>query len=175
MIVVDEKSIMSMSASYGLTGGLLYNLQSELRLCGAPVDTLRLQDLYETDLSQCKMIVFANTFRIDEKMRKILKESAKDKTYVWNYATGILNLEFSKEYVKELTGFEIREFEHDYQTEELGYKIKQYKFGSIPELILDFPLIEILSGTENSEILKTYPNGKTLCAKVKKDGGIFCL
>lgn len=174
LIVVDEKSIMSMSASYGLTGGLLYNLQSELRLCGAPIDTLRLQDLYTMDISQYKLIVFANAFRIDRQLREILEKNAEGKTYLWNYSAGILDPKFSMENVKELTGFELREFEHSYKTEEIGYQLKQYHFGPIPELILDFPLLEILP--ENAmEILKNYPNGKNLCAKTRKHGGVSIL
>lgn len=174
LIVVDEISIKSMSASYGLTGGLLYNLQSELRLIGAPVDTLRLADLYEADLSQYKMIVFANTFKIDNTMREILKENAKGKTYIWNYAAGIINSEFSLENVKELTGFDIREFAHNYITEEVGYKIKQYNYGSVREIEIDFPFIEILP-SDNSEIISRYPNQKVLCAKMKKDEGTSIL
>ena len=174
LIVVDENALKSMSVSYGLTGGLLYNLQSELRLIGAPVDTLKLTDLYETDLSQYKMIVFANTFKIDSKMRQILKENAKGKTYVWNYTAGILNPNFSFENTKELTGFDITEFDHSYESEEIGYKIKEYKFGPIKEIEFDFPLIEILP-EKDIEVLSQYPDGKILCAKTKKDGGTSVL
>lgn len=174
LIVVDENAIKSMSVSYGLTGGLLYNLQSELRLIGAPVDTLRLTDLYDTDLSQYKMIVFANAFKIDRTLRQILEEYAKDKTYVWNYAAGILDPDFSLENTKDLTGFEIAEFEHSYAAEQIGYKIKGYNFGPIHEIELDFPLIEILPDTA-VEVLSEYPDGKILCAKTEKNGGISIL
>lgn len=175
LIVVDENSIKSMSASYGLTGGLLYNLQTELKLVGAPVDTLRLTDLYETNLSQYKLIVFLNAFKVDDKLRKILKENAKGKTYLWNYAAGILNPDFSMENIKNLTGFNIKEFNHNYQTEEIGYKIKQLKFGPVKEIELDFPLIEILPD-KDIEVISKYPNEKILSAKTNKDGGksILC-
>ena len=173
--MVDEGSIKSMSVSYGLTGGLLYNLQSELRLIGAPVDTLRLSDLYNADLSQYKMIVFANTFKIDGKLRSVLRENAKGKTYIWNYAAGILNPDFSIDNIKELTGFDIKEFEHCYKTEEIGYNLSQYNYKTVKEFELDFPLIEILV-QDNVEILSKYPDGKILCAQTVKYGGksILC-
>lgn len=169
LLVVDENSVKSMSASYGITGGLMYNLQSELKLAGAPVDTLRLCDLYSCDLSQYKMIVFANAFCVDEKLREILQSNAHGKTYVWNYTAGILNPGFSLDNVKNLTGFSVREFKHAFKNEEFGYKIKQYNFFPVPELELDFPLIEIADDTE-SDILSHYPDGKILCAQKEKDG-----
>ncbi|MEE1223742.1 MAG: hypothetical protein UH081_00615 [Clostridia bacterium] len=175
LLVVDESSLKAMSASYGLTGGLMYNLQSELKLCGAPVDTLRMCDLYDCDLSQYKMIVFANAFNVDEKLRELLKNNAHGKTYVWHYAAGILNPEFSYDNVKEITGFSVKEFEHTFKNEEFGYKIKQYNFFPVPELELDFPLIEITDCSED-DIVSRYPNGKILCAQMKKDNGksILC-
>jgi len=175
LLVVDENSIKSMSASYGLTGGLLYNLQSELKLCGAPIDTLRLSDLYHSDISQYKMIVFANTFKIDDRMREILKNNAKNKTYVWNYAAGILSPDYSRDNVKDITGFEIQEFGHNYQNEQFGYRIKQYKFGPTEELELDFPLIEILPDSD-LKVLSNYPEGKIMSAQKSYNGGtsVFC-
>lgn len=175
LIVVDEKSIMSMSASYGLTGGLLYNLQSELRLCGAPVDTLRLADLYEIDLSQYKMIVFANAFKVDNRLREILKANAENTTYIWNYASGVLNPDFDMENIYDLTGFHVKEFAHNYGTEEIGYRMKPYHFGPVPELILDFPLVEILSEAEQ-KVISRYPDGRIMCAEAEKNGGtsVFC-
>lgn len=170
LIVVDENSIKSMSVSYGLTGGFLYNLQSEARLCGAPADTLRLKDLYTADISQYKFVIFANAFSVDEKLREILKANAKGKTYVWSYAAGILNPEFSPENTKNLTGFEIGEFGMDYEPEEFGYSIAKYNFGPIGKIEKDFPLIEILT-EEKDGILSRYPNGKVMCAEKEKDGG----
>lgn len=174
LIVVDENSIKSMSASYGLTGGLLYNLQSEVRLCGAPADTLRLSDLYTADISGYKMIVFANAFCIDAKLRKILADNAEGKTYIWNYAAGILSPDFSLENTRDITGFSIKEFEYDYKPEEFGYKIAQYKFGPVQKLEKDFPLIEI-ADDGNSEIISRYPNGKIMCAKMQHNGGTSVL
>lgn len=174
LIVVDEKALMSMSTSFGLVGGLHYNLHSELKLCGAPVDTLRLQDLYDTDLSQYKMIVFANTFLIDDKMRKILKDNAKGKTYVWNYASGILSPDFSLDNVKDLTGFGIKEFDHNFEDESFGYSITEYNLGACPKLLLDFPLIEV-EAKDGDEIMSHYPNGRVMCAKTEKDGGVSVL
>ena len=170
LIVVDENSIKSMSASYGLTGGLMYNLQSEVKLCGAPVDTLRLSDLYSADLSRYKMIVFANAFSVDGKLRKILKDNAPGKTYVWNYAAGILNPHFGTDGTKELTGFEIREFEMDYEAEQFGYSIANQNFGPVHKIEKDFPLFEILTD-EKDCILSRYPNGYTMCAEKEHNGG----
>lgn len=40
LLVVDDGSLAATSVSYGLNFGLMYQLHSELKLCGAPVDTL---------------------------------------------------------------------------------------------------------------------------------------
>ncbi|MBE7038026.1 MAG: hypothetical protein E7404_03890 [Ruminococcaceae bacterium] len=174
LIVVDEKSLKSMSVSYGLCGGLLYNLQSEIKLCGAPVDTLRLSDLYNTDISQYKLIVFANAFSIDEKLREILKKNAKGKTYIWNYAAGVLSPEFSYDNVFDVTGFNINEFKHLFVGEEFGYKIEKYNFGPVKRIDIDFPLFEILP-KENITPVSYYPDKKIMCAMTKKDGGVSYL
>ena len=175
LLVVDEGSIKSMSASLGLSGGFMYNMQSELKLCGAPVDTLRMSDLYNTDLSQYKMIVFANTFAIDEKMYELLKRNATGKTYVWNYAAGILNSGFNIENVTKLTGFKIKEFENEYQNEEFGYKLTPYKFREVPELYIDFPLVEIQED-DSVNVIDRYPNKKVMNAEIDYFGGksIMC-
>lgn len=175
LLVVDEASVRNMAPSYGLAGGLLYNLQSELHLVGAPVDTLRMSDLPEIDLSRYKLIVFANAFFVDAKTRRLLRENARGKTYLWHYTPGILSPEFSVEGTRALTGFDIAEFEHSYQNEEVGYRMSQYGYPMFVPLELDFPLVEVLP-SEEMRVRGRYPDGRVLCAETEKDGGrsILC-
>ena len=120
------------------------------------------------------MVVFANVFKVEKELQEILRKNAKGKIYLWNYAAGILNPEFSFENVRALTGFAVKEFAHDFKNEQFGYKIKQFEFGPVSQMELDFPLIEILS-EETVQTISAYPNDKIMCARTQKDGGISVL
>lgn len=112
LFITDEKALAYQTADEYFTGcrtvGILNEMGAELKLCGAPVDEYRLHDLYDLDLSQYKMIVFSNAFKIDEYLREIIRNIPKTTLCVWNYAAGIRNGEqFDFSNVKSLTGMEI--------------------------------------------------------------------
>ncbi len=162
LIVVDERSMLNMTISSGLSIGLLYQLHSEIKLVGAPVDTLRMTDLYEVDLSQYKMIVFTNCFYLEKGEREKLLGLIKDKFVVWNYASGILAPEFDKDNYRRLTGFNLREIPRE-DINYYGYSEEIYKFISNHKRKAgDFPLFTVES--EGMEVINRHPTGEVNCA-----------
>lgn len=171
LLVVDEHSLAAMSISYGLCVGLMYQLHSELKLTGAPVDTLRFDDLFDetnkADLSHYKMVVFANCFNFKEGQREKLLELTRGKLRVWNYAAGICAPTFDYRNFTRLTGFEIREIVRNdadyfgYPQDVYDYKKSQNRNSG------DFPLFTIEAN--GMEILSRYESGEVNCAKLGDD------
>ena len=160
LLVVDEKSLGSMSISYGLNYGLMYQLHSELKLCGAPVDTLRFTDLFTQPLDNYKLIVFANCFCVTPDERERLLRLTADKLVVWHYAAGILSPEFDIDNCRKLTGFRLRELERG-GSDFIGYT-REYYNNSHRREPNDFPLITF--DADGAEVLACYPTGEPLAA-----------
>ena len=164
LLVVDERTLGRMRISYGLCVGLMYQLHSELKLTGAPVDTLRLEDLSETDLSKYKMIVFANCFCLESGEREKLLELTKGKLCVWHYAAGIAAPEFDPENFTALTGFRLIEKERT-DPDYYGYPAGFYDYDkSHRRRAGDFPLFRVEA--DGMEVLSRYPDGDANCARV---------
>ncbi len=162
LLVVDEHSMTNMTISSGLSIGLLYQLHSELKLAGAPVDTLRMADLLEVDLSQYKMIVFANCFYFEDGQREQILAAIKDKLVIWNYAAGILAPSYSKENYLKLTGFSLREI-HRTDMDYYGYGQDVYRFiAKHNRPAGDFPLFTV--DADGMEVINRHPGGEVNCA-----------
>ena len=171
LLVVDEHSLAAMSISYGLCVGLMYQLHSELKLTGAPVDTLRVDDLFdetnEADLSHYKMVVFANCFNFKEGQREKLLELTRGKLRVWNYAAGICAPTFDYRNFTRLTGFGIREIVRN-DADYFGYSQDVYEYKKSQNRNSgDFPLFTIEA--DGMEILSRYNSGEVNCAKLGDD------
>lgn len=112
LTVVDDESICHMNISRDLRLGFMEDFLCELHMTGCLTDVYRLCDLTEIDLSRYKLIIFAYTFKIDEKTRGFIKNIPADKTLMFNYASGIISDNgTSLENVAELTGAELVPFE----------------------------------------------------------------
>lgn len=164
LLVVDEHTLSGMRISYGLSAGLMDQLHSELKLTGAPVDTLLLDDLFEIDLSPYRMIVFANCFCFRKGEREMLQKKIKGKCCIWHYAAGIAAPEFDPAHFTALTGFRLREFPRT-DTDYYGYPASFYSYDkSHKRRAGDFPLFSIEAS--GMEVLSRYPSGAVNCAKL---------
>jgi hypothetical protein len=170
LYVIDDHSFYRMNNSYGFVngsrGGIINEMESELKLVGAPVDIYRLCDLNDITLSQYKLIVFANAFHFEKgQWERIRNRIPKTATIIWNYAAGIRNPDFSVTNVKEVTGFSIEPYSGTKVDISNGYNI-----------LNDFPLIQIAPDSEQS-VLDKYPDGSIMTSlKINNEGGktILC-
>lgn len=164
LLVVDDMSQRQMSVRYGLNAGLCFELHSELKLCGAPVDTLRLRDLFEVSLDKYKMVVFANCFFIDPAQRAFLLDKLQGKTVVWHYASGIMAPDYDTANFTALTGFSLREIARP-DDQFMGYSTACARYAhSRNHIPGDFPLFttDIQDG---DEIISRYPGGEPMSVK----------
>ncbi len=163
LIVVDEKSVRKMSPSWGLTLGLLCEMQTQCRWIGAPVDTFCLCDLDELDLSQYKLIVFANSFYLEKGQReRLMKRIPEKATVVWHYAAGIMAPAFSLENVAQLTGFSIEETADPAPGTDFGYTVEPFLGAAWLEH--DFPMFCIKEQPDLT-VINRYPDGKIMSAE----------
>lgn len=91
LVLVDDACITHMNISEDLRLGFMEDFLYELRSTGCISDLYLLSDLEELDLSKYKLIVFAYTFEMGEKQRKVVESLAKDKILLFNYAAGIIS------------------------------------------------------------------------------------
>ncbi len=129
----------------------MYQLHSELKLCGAPVDTLLLDDMLDSDLSKYRMIVFANCFRFDEGERERILDKVNGKLVIWHYAAGIMAPEYSPDNYTKLTGFRMN------QIKRWDERFCGYASGHEG----DFPLFS--PDPDGAEVYSVYPDGNPMC------------
>lgn len=161
LLVLDEKSLIYQNCDENMMGahhkGIIDELCCEAHLCGAPVDEYRLTDLKDMDLSQYKMIIFANAFMIDKDIREIIKNAiSKNTLCIWNYAAGIRNPDYNSENVKDITGMDI-----------LPYKI-DYKLNNGYGVDAKLPPIQI-KAEEAIEVIERYDDGAIKTAKCRNN------
>ena len=171
LLVVDEHALTQMKISYGLNSALMYELHSELKLIGAPVDTLRLADLADADLSRYKMVVFTNCFRVMPEERAMLAEKLGGKLSVWHYASGILAPEYDPANFTALTGFTLREIPRP-DDSYWGYESASAYANSHKHITGDFPLFTVET-TDADEVILTHPDGTANCV-LRGDSCICC-
>lgn len=161
LFVMDETSLAHQTADRFFTGcrdiGILNEMGAEIKLCGAPVDEYRLKDLKKLDLTQYKMIVFANAFVVDDETIKIIKSIPETTLLVWNYAAGIRNednFEFAN--TENLTGIKIAPHEKNVSVSN-GYGAKT-----------NCPPLKICK-SEGTEVIERYNDGEIKIAKFKNN------
>lgn len=170
VFVEDEDSCGHMAQCSGVARNARYKLERELRLCGVPVDHLRICDLLEQDVSQYKFIVFCHAFVMPislwEQIKAKINPSA---TILWNYAPAMIGENgFSFENQTAVTGF---------RTQECGERLlheDQYKhiyWHGVHTCKQDYPLLEILPD-ENIEVLQKTSDGHIITAR-KQDGDLM--
>lgn len=178
LYVTDDKSYTVTSDSYGLCdghyGGIIPELESELKLTGASVETYRLCDLEDIPLSQYKLIVFANAFLFEKgQWKRINKRIPATTTVIWNYAAGIRNPDFAWENVQKITGFSIEPCPAGAADGSIKPSRATTKSAPRPkgdggfkgyDIIRDFPLIRIIPD-EGLTVLGKYSDGSIMTAK----------
>lgn len=158
LFVVDEYSSKHMSVSGGLSNALLYETQTRARLAGAPIDVLRLADLYDKiDLSQYKLIIFANCFWIKKPIK--LPENT---ICIWNYTPGIVKENYDLNHVKTLTGMAMKESTASHPSLDMSF----CRNSVMKQRGCDFPVMAIRDG-DGIEIMDRYDNGDIKTARMK--------
>ena len=110
LLVVDEESIYHTVCNGSFHVPMMMDTIRNANLCGVPADTYRLNDLETLELSQYKLIIFLNTFKLHpEQWRRIEARIPKHATLLWNYAPGVLNPDFSMENIGRIIGMKVRE------------------------------------------------------------------
>jgi len=168
LFVEDEASCGHATYISGVQRGLRLRLERELRLCGAPMDHLRVSDLLETDLSQYKFIVFCHAFVMPKELWAKIKPRLRPGAHVlWNYAAGLLNPSHSPENQKAVTGFNTVESKNPLRHKDLYRHIYWHETRAIPQ---DYPVLELARG-ENQEEIQVSPDGRLLTARMRFNGG----
>jgi hypothetical protein len=110
LLVVDEESIYHTECNSLFHGEMMRDMIRNANLCGAPTDTYRLIDLETLELSQYKLIIFLNTFKLlPEQWRRIETRIPKHSTLLWNYAPGVLTPDFHIDNIEKIIGMKVRE------------------------------------------------------------------
>ena len=168
LFVEDEDSCAHTTYISGPQRNLRLRLERELKLCGAPVDHLRISDLFEIDLSQYKFIVFCHAFVMPKDTWEALRQRIRPDAHIlWNWAAGMLDPEFNPENQKQVTGFYTEECPGRMQPEELYRHIYWHGTHHCPQ---DYPLIRIVPEA-GQEVIQTSPDGGILTARIARDQG----
>ena len=168
LFVEDEASCGHTTYLSGPQRNLRYRLERELRLCGMPMDHLRISDLFEIDLSQYKFIVFCHAFVMPKETWEALEKRIRPDAHIlWNYAAGLLDPGYNPENQKAVTGFNTVESPGRMQPKELYKHIYWHTTHHCPQ---DYPLLEIVP-EEGQEVIQKSPEGKILTARVTRGKG----
>ena len=168
LFVEDEESCGHTTYLSGIQRGCRLRLERELRLCGAPMDHLRVSDLFEVDLSRYKFIVFCHAFVMPlEKWRKISARIRPDAHVLWNYAAALLDPAPNPANQKAVTGFNTEEGKVKMRHRDLYRHIYWHEARKIPQ---DYPLLSI-APEKGQEVLQYSPDGCPLTARVDRGEG----
>ncbi len=168
LFVEDEDSCAHTTYISGPQRNLRLRLERELRLCGAPVDHLRISDLLEVDLSRYRFIAFCHAFVLPRALwEKIRARIRLDAHVLFNWAAGMLTPEFDHDNQKQVTGFSTQECSARMQPAQLYRHIYWHAVHDCPQ---DYPLLCILPES-GQEVLETSPEGNILTARVERGCG----
>jgi hypothetical protein len=109
LVIADELSTMYCTPRSGILGQNLYDPPYRLIKCGAPYDSIYLNDLALLDTTPYKLVIMLNTFHIDDYQQSLIEQKLKNsgKTVLWVYAPGIFNgnkTDFDR--ISKITGIE---------------------------------------------------------------------
>lgn len=169
LFLEDEESCEHLTYLSGQQRGLRLRLERELRLCGAPVDHLRVNDALEIDLSQYKFVVFCHAFVMEKEKWNKIKARLRPNCYVlFNYCAGILSPDFDSENQKEVTSFQTIETPDRMHHSDLYRHIYWHTPRLCPQ---DYPLLAI-KPDQDLTVLQRSPDGYILTATKKRDDGV---
>ncbi len=110
LLVVDEETQYHQNMNHTFHQMLMQDYVREANLCGAPVDMYRLADLETLDMSQYRLIIFLNTFVIENRQWALIEDRIPTQaTLLWNYAPAVLGPKLSLQNAREITGFTFQE------------------------------------------------------------------
>jgi hypothetical protein len=174
VLLVYDTEVMYYLKSTGKGDPLTRQIVDELTLntfySGVIFDPILLSDLDKVNIEKYKIIVFANTFLLKEKDKKIINRIIKKGNWhiLWIYAPGYTNGEKIKtDFINEITGFNLKLMEYN--------KIPSIKIskttGKFPELSLNdicSPLFYI-NDINNIEILGNYKHNNKAAFGLKRN------
>ncbi len=173
LVLVDEDCINHMNISSDLRLGFMEDFLCELHMTGCISDVYRLRDLEELNIEQYKLIIFAYTFKIDEKTKEVIAKIPKDKTLMFNYAAGVISDNgVSLENVSELTGISVSEAD----ASEYSFPALKIEVGADVEVLHScngVPCVAKRSGKNGGvNIVNAKPFAdRTLLRKICEDAG----
>ena len=110
LLVIDEEAMYHTVNSISFHWTLMRDMVRNTALCGMPTDLYRLNDLETLDLTQYKLIIFLNIFKLlPEQWQRINERIAPQTTLFWNYAPGVLKPKFSLANIAATTGMKVKE------------------------------------------------------------------
>lgn len=131
LVLADENSIMSTAISEDLIMGFVSDFICNLKKCGVLADIYRVSDIKELELHKYKLIIFAHTLNLTEKMMQYIK-SHTNAAFMFSYAAGaIQNGSKSLLAAKQITGFDVKE------SAEKVYDFPQLKISEYDSVICD--------------------------------------
>ena len=168
LFVEDEASCGHTTYISGPQRNLRLRLERELKLCGAPVDHLRIGDLFEMNLAQYKFIVFCHAFVMPQMTWAAIRARIRPDAHVlFHWAAGMLAPGFSHENQKLVTGFATEECPDRLQPPQMYRHIYWHAVHNCPQ---DYPLLRIVPEA-GQEVLETSPEGYILTARIQRDQG----
>lgn len=109
LVLFDEKSILQAGVSRTCFRGYCKDFIWNSKKAGVLVDTFRLADVKNIDLSQYKAIVFAYTYELSGEFMEYIKKNS-NAAFIFNYAAGCMsNGGFSLSNTEKVTGFKLCE------------------------------------------------------------------
>ncbi|MCK5738292.1 hypothetical protein KAH55_03890, partial [bacterium] len=114
LLVYDTKSqyhVQSVGAGDPVSAQLIDGMSLASFYAGVIFDPVHICDLAKIDYSQYKMVIFGNTFVIDDRTKKIIREkvATNNRHLLWCYAPGFSNGErLDTKFVENITGFNLR-------------------------------------------------------------------
>ena len=165
----------------------LLEFQTAFIRSGAPIDSIYLDDIGKVNMDRYKVIMFLNTWHMDDEQRKIINEKVKvpGRTIIWCYAPGYFNKnQASADFMSTLTGINIipsddetlivpqvklnqlgREFVSKYgeqpQQQPMGLKIKVCKLFSVKDI--------------NARPMGTLPDANAVTMAMKDINGVISI
>ena len=172
LLVADEENLIYTTQNYAFHLRSMQDMQCEAALVGAPHDMYRLNDMDEIDLRRYKVIIFMNTFKLQEsKWQKIKSRINPKATVIWNYAAGIIGDKFDIKNVEKITGFEVKE----HKMGEFPYIEVMAKDGIRCEMTYEER--KAMAEYEHIPELSDMPSDSAIAvvSRIRKDGGVSIL
>lgn len=155
LVLTDEAGMEKAGVSNDYMNFTCRDFLAELTMSGVLYDNYRFADLDEIDTSNYKLIIFANAFSVNSRIKEISDSfAANGRTLMYNYASGIwYDGVCSSENIKKFSGFTL--------DEDVKSQSKTY------------PTLHIVRDDDKIEALESDENGIKLARKTV--GGQTCI